>query len=174
MWDWLFIYEERLLSLLAHLNQYSGSSRANQATVCHSKNDEHRLCREQAHVVERLHRSMLGPLAHTFVIRQLSQSWCLLMSEHSQAPPWTCWKYRPAPLPPTSSWCEYLDEFFSSFTEADHVQHKFLSGYKTCMENLLHKLKQRVETQDAAEYQKLNVNCVRVFCSSVQGMFTSV
>lgn len=39
---------------------------------------------------------------------------------------------------------------------------------------MLHKLKQRVETQDAAKYQKLNVNCVCVFCSSVQGMFTSV
>lgn len=78
-------------------------------------------------------------------------AWPILMSEHSQAPPWTCWKHRPAPLPPTSSWSEYLDEFYSSFTEADRVQHKFLSGYKTCMENMLHKLKQRVETQDAAK-----------------------
>lgn len=109
------------------------------------------LCREQVHVVDRLHRSMLSPLSHTFVIRQLGQPWCLLMSEHSQAPPWTCWKHRPAPLPPTSSWSEYLDEFYSSCTEADHVQHKFLSGYKTCTENMLHKLKQRVETRDAAK-----------------------
>lgn len=34
-------------------------------------------------------------------------------------------------------------------SEVDYFQHKFLSGYKTSMETVLHKLKQRVEKKDA-------------------------